>query len=63
MNFTRTSLSLLASFTLATGAFAQDLNVKFGLSTPPPTYGAASGNVGFWNTIEWERPGCPSTSS
>jgi hypothetical protein len=52
MRFASASLSLLALCALAAPALAQDLNVKFGSSVPSATYGAASGNAGYWNLVD-----------
>jgi hypothetical protein len=58
MNSMRASIScgflVLATAASAPSARAQDININCG---PPPTpsaqYGAASGQVGYWNSVPW----------
>lgn len=47
----RTSIALLGLCVCVAGASGQSFNIDFGNAnpSPAPTYGAASGSVGFWN--------------
>src|SRR5690242_12927848 len=43
---------LFSLFPLAGASFAQDFNINFGPpSAPSSSYGAASGNAGYWNSL------------
>ena len=50
----RLTLVLSASVFLAPAVAAQDINIDFGpLPTPSASYGAASGQAGYWNAVGW----------